>query len=228
MRQLFHHPLQPQSRVIRLQLAEKRLEAEFVTERPWDRREQFLRLNPSGEVPVLAEENGLVLCGFYPVLEYLEEAYPETAAAGTPLLGRNLQERGEIRRLIAWFDGKFEREVTKNLLAEKIFKRYMPNGGGPDSSAIRAGKSNIGIHLDYIGWLMERRTWLAGPVLSLADLVAAAQISAMDYLGDVPWDEHEAAKDWYARMKSRPSFRPLLADSLPGAPPPAHYADLDF
>jgi glutathione S-transferase len=229
MRQLYHHPLQPQSRIIRLQLAEKRLDAELLVERPWDRREQFLRINPAGDVPVLVEENGLFLCGFYPVLEYLEEAYPETAAAGTSLLGRNLQERGEIRRLICWFDVKFERDVTRNLLTEKIYKRFMPNGGGgPDSGAIRAGKANIGIHLDYIGWLTERRTWLAGPAMSLADLAAAAQISAIDYLGDVPWNGHDGAKDWYARMKSRPSFRPLLADTLPGAAPPPHYADLDF
>jgi glutathione S-transferase len=145
------------------------------------------------------------------------------------LMGRTLQERAEVRRLINWFDGKFEREVTRNLLHEKIFKRFMPNaGGGPDSGAIRAGKANIGIHLQYIAWLTERRSWLAGPTLTLADLMAAAQLSAIDYLGDVPWDEHEGAKDWYARLKSRPSFRALLADNLPGAPPPPHYADLDF
>jgi glutathione S-transferase len=227
MRCLLHHPLQPQSRLIRLQLAEKRLDADFVVERPWDRREQFLLVNPAGEVPVLMEENGLTVCGFYPVLEYLEEAYPESA--GGSLLGRSVQERAEVRRLIGWFDGKFEREVTRNLLHEKIFKRFMPNaGGGPDSAAIRAGKANIAIHLQYIAWLTERRAWLAGQALSLADLTAAAQLSAIDYLGDVPWDEHEGAKDWYARMKSRPSFRSLLADNLPGAPPPAHYADLDF
>jgi|APAra7269096979_1048534.scaffolds.fasta_scaffold03720_10 glutathione S-transferase len=229
MRCLLHHPLQPQSRLIRLQLAEKKLDADLVVERPWDRRDEFLRVNPAGEVPVLIEENGTTLCGFYPVTEYLEEAYPDMAGAGVPLLGRTLQERAEVRRLIGWFDGKFEREVTRNLLHEKIFKRFMPNaGGGPDSSAIRAGKANIGIHLQYIAWLTERRAWLAGSSFSLADLMAAAQLSAIDYLGDIPWDDHEGAKDWYARLKSRPSFRSLLADNLPGAPPPAHYADLDF
>lgn len=227
MRCLLHHPLQPQSRLIRLQLAERRLDADLVVERPWDRREQFLMVNPAGEVPVLMEENGTTVCGFYPVLEYIEEAYPD--AAGASLLGRTVAERAEVRRLIGWFDDKFEREVTRNLLHEKIFKRFMPNaGGGPDSTAIRAGKANIAIHLQYIAWLTERRAWLAGQALSLADLLAAAQLSAIDYLGDVPWDEHEGAKDWYARMKSRPSFRSLLADNLPGAPPPAHYADLDF
>jgi glutathione S-transferase len=226
MRQLFQYPLQPQSRLVRLQLAEKRLDVELVAERPWDRRDGFLRLNPAGEIPVLVEENGQIVAGFHPIVEYLEEAYPDTA--GT-LLGRTVAERAEIRRLVCWFAEKFDREVTRNLLAEKIFKRFMPQGGGgPDSGAIRAGKANIGMHLDYIGWLMERRTWLAGTQISLADFMAAAQISAIDYLGDVPWAQHEAAKDWYARMKSRPSFRPLLADNLPGAPPPAHYADLDF
>src|SRR5690242_12245088 len=105
MRCLLHHPLQPQSRLIRLQLAEKKLDADFVVERPWDRRDEFLRVNPAAEVPVLIEENGLTLAGFYPVLEYLEEAYPDTA--GMPLLGRSLQERAEVRRLISWFEDKF-------------------------------------------------------------------------------------------------------------------------
>ena len=130
MRCLLHHPLQPQSRLIRLQLAEKRLDADLVVERPWDRRDELLMVNPAGEVPVLIEENGPTLCGFYPALEYLEEAYPDTAGAGAPLLGRTLPERAEVRRLIEWFDGKFEREVTRNLLHEKIFKRFMPNAGG--------------------------------------------------------------------------------------------------
>ena len=129
--------------------------------------------------------------------------------------------------MVAWFDVKFQREVTANLIGEKILKRFMRRGQ-PDSRAIRAGKTNIHTHLDYIGWLTERRTWLAGDHFSLADIAAGAHLSAVDYLGDVPWDEHEASKIWYARIKSRPSFRAILADHIPGAPPPRHYADLDF
>ena len=70
--------------------------------------------------------------------------------------------------------------------------------------------------------------WLAGDALSLADIAAAAHLSAIDYLGDVPWSDHEVAKEWYARIKSRPSFRPLLTDHIPGLAPPKHYTDLDF
>ncbi len=222
MRTLHHFPLQPQSRKVRLLLREKLLECDLIVERPWERREEFLRLNPAGETPILIEDNGQVLIGDYAIAEYLEETYPDP-----PMIGREAKERAEIRRLIHWFDTKFHREVTQHLLDERIMKR-LTGRGQPDSSAIRAGKINIGIHLAYISWLVERRNWLAGAELSLADLTAAAHLSAIDYLGDVSWSEYPVAKEWYARLKSRPSFRPLLADHWPGTIPPSHYADLDF
>jgi len=222
MRSLHHFSLQPQSRRVRIQLREKKLDFDPVAEKPWDRREGLLALNPAGETPVLVEENGLTVAGAYAIGEYLEEAYAET-----PLLGRTPALRAETRRLVAWFDGKFEREVTQNLLFEKMVKRLVGQGG-PDSGAIRAGKANIRIHLDYISWLADRRNWLGGDDFSLADIAAAAQISAIDYLGDVAWDQHREAAEWYARVKSRPSFRQILADTWPGTQPPAHYADLDF
>jgi glutathione S-transferase len=145
----------------------------------------------------------------------------------TEMIGRSPIDRAETRRLAQWFDEKFAREVTNNLVTEKVLKRFL-GMGEPNSQAIRAGHSNVHYHLDYLGWLAERRRWLAGDDFSLADVAAAAHLSAVDYLGDVPWSAHEPAKEWYQRVKSRPSLRPLLGDYLPGAPPPKHYADLDF
>lgn len=222
MRTLHHFSLQPQSRRIRIQLREKKLDAELLAEKPWERRDAFLRLNAAGETPVLAEDGGPAICGAYAIGEYLEEAYAEN-----PLLGNSPAGRAETRRLVAWFDEKFERDVTRNLLHEKMLRRLYGQGG-PDSGAIRAGKANIRIHLDYISWLTERRNWLAGNQFSLADIAAAAQLSVIDFLGDIDWEAHGDAKNWYARVKSRPSFRAILADTWPGAHPPAHYADLDF
>jgi glutathione S-transferase len=222
MRSLHHFSLQPQSRRVRIQLREKKLDFDPIAEKPWERREGLLALSPACETPILVEENGAVIAGAYAIGEYLEEAYVEG-----PLLGRSPVQRAEVRRLVAWFDGKFEREVTQNLLFEKMVKRLLGQGG-PDSGAIRAGKANIRIHLDYISWLSDRRNWLAGDDFSLADIAAAAQISAIDYLGDVAWDQHREAAEWYARVKSRPSFRQILADTWPGTQPPPHYADLDF
>lgn len=222
MRLLYHLPLSPFSRKVRLTLAEKRLPFELRVEKVWERRPEYMAMNPAGTVPTLVEENDLVVADSGVIGEYLEEAYPDT-----PLLGRTLAERVEVRRLVAWFDGKFASEVTRNLLGEKFMKRLMGRGN-PDGSALRAGYQNIRQHLDYLGWLAENRRWLAGEALSLADFAAAGHLSALDFAGDVDWSLSPGAKDWYARIKSRPSFRPLLADRVPGLTPPEHYPNLDF
>jgi glutathione S-transferase len=222
MRTLFHLPLCPFSRKVRIVLTEKNLDFELKHERVWERRPDYLALNPAAEVPVLIESDGKVVADSSVICEFLEEVYRERL-----LLGIDPVDRVEIRRLVAWFDLKMNREVTLNLVGEKMMKRMM-GYGNPNSSAIRAGHANIHYHLDYIAYLVERRRWLAGDHFSLADIAAAAHLSVLDYIGDVPWGSHELAKDWYARIKSRPAFRPLLADHIAGHPPPEHYADLDF
>jgi glutathione S-transferase len=147
------------------------------------------------------------------------------------LLPEDSGARAEVRRLLDWFNLKFFQEVSNWLMTEKVYKQFMPReqgGGGPDMDLVRAARANIRTHLRYIGYLAANRNWLAGDRLSYADLAAAAHLSSVDFLGDVPWDENEGAKLWYARVKSRPSFRPLLADRLPGLAPSPAYADLDF
>ena len=222
MRFVYHLPLSPYCRKVRLVLAEKRLPFELRTERVWERRPDYLEVNPAGTVPTLLEDNGLAVPDSSVICEYLEEAYPDTS-----LLGQTLGERVEVRRLVAWFDGKFAGEVTRNLNGEKYFKR-LSGRGEPDAAALRSGYANLREHLHYLGWLAETRKWLAGGAISLADFAAAAHLSVLDFAGDVDWTISQPAREWYARMKSRPSFRPLLADRVPGMTPPAHYPDLDF
>ena len=165
---------------------------------------------------------GEVIAGASAILEYLEDVYDSP-----PLIGSAPVERAEVRRLVSWFGDKFGREVSEFIHNEKFVKRFLTKGE-PDSKAVRAGLANIRTHLDYIAYLTDRRNWLAGEAFSLADIMAGAHLSAIDYMGDVPWSRHEAAKEWYARIKSRPSFRSLLEDYISGFPPPKHYADLDF
>jgi glutathione S-transferase len=187
MRILYHLWLNPACRAVRIAMAEKGLDFELVLEKTWERRAEFMALDPSGEVPILVESEGEVIAGASAILEYLEDVYDN----------------------------------------EKFVKRFLTKGE-PDSKAVRAGLANIRTHLDYIAYLTDRRNWLAGEAFSLADIMAGAHLSAIDYMGDVPWSRHEAAKEWYARIKSRPSFRSLLEDYISGFPPPKHYADLDF
>lgn len=222
MRRLYHLPFDPGCRKIRILLAEKKLDFKGVVEPVWERRETFLALNPAGEVPALVEPEGRAIWDEHAITEYVEEVYPSPS-----MLGSSPEQRAEVRRLCAWFDRKFGPEVSKNLVGEKINKR-MHGNATPNSSAIRAGRQNVHYHLDYIAYLTEQRNWLAGNDLSLADITAAAHISAVDYLGDIPWADHAGAHAWYSRIKSRISMRDVLADTVPGIAPVAHYTDLDF
>ena len=227
---LFHHPFCPHSRFVRLLLGEVGWPVRLIEERVWERREAFLLLNPAGTTPVLVEEGCPAVPGADIIAEYLDET--RGASLGDDrLLPQSPRERVEVRRLTSWFHGKFYEEVSSILVTEKVYKRYMTQeqgGGPPDTQAIRVARNNIRYHLAYIGWLMRTRNWIAGDRLSYADLAAAAHLSCADYLGDVPWSENEGAKSWYARVKSRPTFRAILADRLPATPPSPTYADLDF
>lgn len=194
------------------------------------RSEELLALNPAGTLPVLVDDNEAVIAEASVIAEYLLETRGVRFGEDS-LMPATAVERAETRRLVAWFGGKMNSEVTRYLVNELVLKRQASpheGGGPPDSAAIRAGRANIRYHVRYIGYLAERRDWLAGRDMSLADIAAAAEISCIDYLGEVPWEEAEAAKAWYARIKSRLSFRPILADLVRGAPPAPHYADLDF
>lgn len=221
MNRLYHFPLSPFSRKVRLSLAEKKIEVELIEERYWEKDSDFLRRNPAGKVPVLKMGNR-TMADSGAICEYLEDAYPTPA-----LLPSTAEGRYEARRLAAWFDDKFHSEVTSKLLGERVFRKVMGTGY-PDSTNVKEGARAIKFHLDYMAQLLEHRRWLAGNDLSLADFAAAAQISCLDYISDVDWNRSEVVKDWYAKIKSRPAFRSLLADQVPGFPQPSHYADLDF
>ena len=227
---LFHHSFCPHSRFIRLALGEHGIDVRLVEERTWERREAFLTLNPAGTTPVLISQEQPAVPGVQIIAEYLDETHGAEMGERR-LLPSAMRERVEVRRLMAWFNEKFFEEASNPLVTERIYKRFMSeqNGGGaPAADVMRAAKANVRYHLAYIGWLAQTRNFLAGDQLTYADLAAAAHLSAIDYLGDVPWGEDEAAKAWYARVKSRPSFRPLLSEWLAGVPASRTYVDLDF
>lgn len=221
MNRLYHYPMSPFSRKVRLCLAEKKIEVELVEERYWEQDPEFLRRNPAGKVPIL-RYNGKFLTESTAICEFLEEVAPEPA-----LMPKGVEERYEVRRLVSWFDDKFYHEVTEKLLGERMFRKVMGTGY-PDSANVKAGAKAIKYHLDYMNWLLDQRKWLAGDRMSLADFTAAAHLSCLDYVCDVDWNRSQVIKDWYATLKSRPAFRSLLSDQVPGFPPPSQYADLDF
>ncbi len=221
MNTLYHYPLSPFCRKVRLCLAEKKIEVGLVEERYWEEDPEFLRRNPAGKVPVL-KMDGRNLSDSTAICEYLDEVHPTP-----PLLPKDPVLRCEARRLVGWFDDKFYHEVTTKLTGERVYRKVMGTGY-PDSTNVKAGAKAIKYHIDYMAYLLEDRRWLAGNEMTMADFAAAAQLSCLDYTSDVDWNRHESVKDWYAKIKSRPAFRSILADEVPGFTPAAHYADLDF
>lgn len=227
---LFHHPMFASCRFVRLAFGEYGEELALIEEKPWVRRKEFLALNAAGTLPVLLAEGDVPIVGAGVISEYLDETRG-VLKREKRLFAEDPMERAEIRRLVDWYLVKADSEVTRHLVRERVLKPQMPSdmgGRSPDSAAIRAARANIRQHMKYTNWLAGTRHWLAGPRITYADLAAAATISVLDYLGEIDWSGQSAAREWYARVKSRPSFRPLLGDRVRGLSPVSHYADLDF
>ncbi|MBA5724658.1 glutathione S-transferase family protein [Candidatus Liberibacter sp.] len=230
MSTLYHHPMSSNSRFIRLILSEYGLETDLVEEFPWEKRRNFLEFNPAGILPIYIDDSMQAICGSIVISEYLDDTHGITVRKHR-LLAENPLQRSEIRRLTEWFMQKMEQDVTRPLIRERVYKLQMTveqGGGPPDSKVLRIARNNIREHMKYITWLVKSRTWLAGDLMSYADFAAAAAISVLDYLGEIDWEHSPFIKEWYQRIKSRPSFRYLLSERVRGLAPVSYYTELDF
>jgi glutathione S-transferase len=223
MWQLYQFPLCPFSRKVRLMLGEKGVAHELVRESPWLRRDEFVDMNPAGQTPVLVEDrNRTVLIDSGAICEYFEETIQKS-----PMIPGTAVDRAEVRRLVAWLDDRLFGEVVGPMMEERMTKRLVSRDP-PDTKVLREAMKTANAYLDYLDYLLDHRRWLAGPVLSLADLAAAAHLSVADYLGGLDWRGHKQTTDWYSVVKSRPSFRPLLTERMEVISPPPHYDKVDF
>ena len=222
MNTLYHLPFSANSRLVRIALSEKKIDVKLIVEPVWERRASFLSLSPEGQVPVFLTDKNISLSGSSVIIEWLEDLSSEHS-----LIGHDINFRAEARRIMLWFNNKFALEVESSIVYEKIMKVFMGKGN-PDTNILRVGRKNLITHMQYINWLSKNRDWLAGNSYSIADISAAANLSILDYLGEITWREYSFAKEWYARVKSRPSFRSVLLDKIPGLLPPKYYSDLDF
>jgi glutathione S-transferase len=225
MYRLYHHPICPFSRKVRVHLAAKEIGFQLVQENFWERRKEFIAMNPAGTVPVLFDNtNAVVVSDSSVIVEYIEEKHDETKN----FLGSSIEQRSEVRRLQKWFDEKFYHEVSKHVLNERFFNRYLPGVNSPNSEVLRVARRNLNIHLSYIEYLLETKKYLAGDNISVADFAAACQISVLDYFGDINWHHYLPAKDWYSVIKSHKIFGEVLKDRIPNVIPPEYYSKLDF
>ena len=225
MYRLYHHPICPFSRKVRVHMAAKEIGLELVTENFWERRKEFIAMNPAGTVPVLFDNsNSAVISESSAIIEYIEEKHDETRS----FLGEGIVKRAEVRKIQSWFDLKFFNEVGKYVLNERYFNRYLPGAKAPDSEILRIARRNLNVHLSYIEYLLESRKYLAGEQISVADFAAASHLSVLDYFGDINWHHYNSVKEWYSLIKSHKVFSEILRDRIANINPPEWYSKLDF
>ncbi len=225
MYRLYYHPLCPFSRKIIIHLAAKELSFDLNIENFWERRKEFIALNPAGNVPVIFDnQNENLVIGSSVIIEYIEEKHPESIN----FLGESFVMRSEVRRLQSWFDEKFFNEVSKLILNERYFNRFLPGSLAPESEILHVARKNLSVHFGYIEYLLESRKYIAYDKISVADFAAAAHISSVDYFGDINWNYYPTVKDWYCLVKSHRIFSEMLKIRISNVTPPEWYSKLDF
>lgn len=225
MYRLYYHPICPFSRKVRVHLSAKELSFELVHENFWERRKELIAMNPAGTMPVLFDNaNNAVIACSNAIIEYVEEKHEETKN----YLGETVIKKAEVRRLQDWFDHKFYNEITKHILYERYLSRFLQGSHSPSSDVLRITRKNLEVHFRYIEFLLETRKYLAGDQISVADFSASAQISVLDYFGDINWHHFQVAKEWYSLIKSHKIFGEVLKDRIPNLTPPEWYSKLDF
>lgn len=214
MRRLIHVMLSPSCRLARLMVGEKRIACDPL---PAEDIKQSM--------PVFLDMDGTRAEGVWAILDHLEHHYPDR-----PLAPADDAARLTCLRWVDWAMGPFHEKVTQRIVYEKAAPRYTGAGfsRAPDMNVIRAGREELKAALAAIGAAAESNGNLACREPTLGDLAVAAPLSALDYFGEIPWNDFPAANEWYVRMKSRPSFRSILLDRVPGQPPVSHYTELDF
>ena len=219
---LYYMPISCDCRAAKLILNEKNIKFKSVNEPIWNRRVEFLKFNPEGELPVIIDDKKNIIIGYELLAEYLDES-----GIGDILVGFTTLQKLEVRRLCKWIARKFKREVIENIVDERVYN-HLRGSGNPSSEKLKAGRINLKNNTEYFEWLLNRRSFLAGEIFSLADIAYSSTLSSLDYLGEVEWKKIPYTKKWYALIKSRPTFRDILDEKIFGIPPSSNYTNLDF
>ena len=219
---LYHYYLCRSSRYTRLILEEHKIAYDTQLENYWKPQKDFLKLNPAGHLPVLVNEENFPIIGANSCVEYIKdlELTPK-------LFVDDYKEKAEINRLVHWFDVIFKKEVFDPIIYEKVFSRIVDNIT-PNSENIRAALDNLDFHLQYFNYLLNSKNYFINDELTYLDFLAAANFSVLDYLGLLNLKSYSNLREWYFKVKSRPSFKTLLKDQIIGLNPHENYKNMDI
>lgn len=200
MIKLYDYPQCPFCRKVRVALAEKGIKYErvFVDLRKKEqKREEFLKLNPYGKVPVLID-NGDVIYESSVINEYINEKYPDP-----PLMPSDLAGRAKVRIWVDFCESHFHTPWF-SIYREMTFKPENERNG----ELIEKSKNEIKEYISRLNQGLERHEFLAGSY-TLADAAFTPRVALFDSLGIRIDSEFKNVRNWVERIKSRPSYKAL-------------------
>ena len=193
----------PYARKVRVVMAEKRIECDFVKENVWSLDTKVGVHNPLGKIPVLLLDDGLALYDSRVIAEYLDGVTPVAR-----LIPDNGRDRVLVRRWEALGDG-----ITDAGIAVFLEKKRPAAQQSPDWIARQLGKVNAGIAA--AARELGDRDYCHGLSLTLADISLACGLLWLEFrMAEIKWrEQHPDLASWIEKLEARQSF----IDTVPRA-----------
>ncbi|MFO1130090.1 MAG: glutathione S-transferase family protein [Rickettsiales bacterium] len=225
---LYYEITCPLSRQVRILLEENELKNSIIKYNKNLSEEQknlFLKKNPFNIMPFLVVKNNINNATFE--VYGISNCINIVNSKCKNLIPSDLEKKIITNNLLYVINTNFFEEITKIIIYEKITK-YSVYKKAPDSLILSNVRKNLIKYLNYFAKMINVNTNLSTEQLSLADIALFSHISLLDYVNEIDWNKHEILKEWYLIIKSKPNFRKVLNEFIPGFVPSYSYKNLDF
>ena len=164
-----------------------------------NRQEDFLKINPAGQLPALELDNGDILTEVTAICEYLDEK-----AGSTSLIGTTPEERAETRMWVR----RVDLGVAENLANGFRFAEGKDLFTGRMTLIPQAADDLKGIAQEKLTWLdgqMAGKEYICGDRFTLADVLLFSFLEFGEQVGQPLNQDNTNLMGWWERVKSRPS-----------------------
>lgn len=193
----------PFVRKVRIVLAEKKIDYEFVIDSPWTPDSGVANLNPLGKIPVLSLDDDTVLFDSRVISEYLDNVAPNSK-----LMPATNRERTEVKRWEALADGICDAAALIFLEKKRPPEQQSTEWISRQNAKIIAG-------LEYMAEQLGDQSWCMGTHFSMADIAAGCALGYLAFrFPEIDWNvKHPNLARLHEKLKLRAAF----ADTQPKA-----------
>ena len=205
---LYHAPASPNSRRVRMFIAEKGIAVPLVAVdlgKGEQHGESYRAINPRRVVPTLVLEDGTAIGEVLAIWRYLEEVYPTP-----PLLGSGPKDKAQVtmwerRTELEGFAAVME--SVRNA-SERLKRRAIAGPYDYDQIPALVERSRLRVKNFYadLDAHLAAQPFVAGDHFSAADITGLVTVDfATKAMSFPPPDEHKALRRWFEKVSSRPS-----------------------